>query len=520
LLFLLKSFRVPFFLTVWVILGGVYLPVVAAQPSIAVLELDAKGGVKPDEASIITDRLRAQLLQTGHFQVLERSKMESLLKELGFQQSLYCDDSKCTAQIGKLLGVDGLVTGSVSRLDTIYTLSIRVLNVEKGYIIREEFQDCECPLKDVLTKVTPQLVARLLNQRTVTSLPQSQSSQQTASNTLPPQAALEVRTIAGKGGWAGFKEGPALEANFSLPSSLLFDSQGQLLIADAQNHRIRKLSLNEQVSTLSGSDHGLIGGSSFADGKGEYAKFNFPSAMAHHPSGNIYIADADNNRIRIMTPNGEVSTFVGTGVAGFSNGNPAVAQFHRPRGIVIDAQGNLYVADTGNHSIRKVAPNGIVSTLAGNGNSGFANGQGANAQFNAPTTLIMGPAGDLYLADTFNHSIRKITLSGEVTTIAGNGWGGFRDGPSAQAQFRSPRGLAFDAQNNLYIADTENNRIRKYNPNNQQVVTVAGNGNANFADGNAAVAQFNQPTGLLFDQTGHLLIADSGNNRIRELIFY
>jgi sugar lactone lactonase YvrE len=541
---LLKSIRISLFLGLWIVLAGLCLPEASAKPSIAILELDAKGGITSDEASIITDRLRAQLHQTGHFQILERAKMESLLKELGFQQSAFCDDSKCKAQIGKLLGVDGLVTGSVSRFDTLYTLSIRVLNVEKGVIIREEFQDCECPLKELLTQVTPQLVARLLSQKTANALPQQGSSAQTAATAtaktpsppVPPPAStppssmvnlplgsLEVQTLAGnQATWLlpnSLQNGPALKATFQAPYSLLWDGQGQLLIADAQNHLIRKLSLSGEVSTLSGVERILLDNTTFADGSRDKARFNFPSSMARHPSGHIYIVDTDNHRIRVMTPEGQVSTFVGTGIAGFADGNPAVAQFYRPRGLAFDRDGNLYVADTGNHSIRKISPNAMVSTLAGNGRSGFIDGANSVAQFNHTTALIMHQNA-LYSADTFNHSIRKITLAGEVTTIAGDGQEGFADGTAAQARFRFPRGLAFDTQDNLYIADTDNNRIRKYFANQQQVVTVAGNGNADFADGNAAVAKFNQPIGLLFDPAGHLLVADSGNNRIRKIIFH
>jgi len=544
---LLKSVRLSLFVGLWIVLAGIYLPAASAKPSIAILELDAKGGITADEASIITDRLRAQLHQTGHFQILERAKMESVLKELGFQQSAFCDDSKCKAQIGKLLGVDGLVTGSVSRLDTLYTLSIRVLNVEKGIIIREEFQDCECPLKEILTRVTPQLVARLLSQKTANALPQQASSAQTAatpkvsSPPLPPasdqpssmlnlpQGSLDVQTVAGgQAIWklptslslpSGIQNGPALNATFQTPCAFVWDTQGQLLIADAQNHLIRKLSPHGDVSTFSGSERGLLDTLTFADGGATLAKFNFPSAMARHPSGQIYIVDTDNHRIRILNPNGHVSTFVGTGIAGFADGNPAVAQFHRPRGIAIDSAGNVYVADTGNHSIRKISPNAMVSTLAGNGRSGFANGLGAQAQFHHPTALILHQEV-LYSADTYNHYIRKISLTGEVTTIAGDGREGFVDGAAAQARFRFPRGLAFDSQGNLYIADTDNHRIRKYVSAQQQVITVAGNGSAEFADGNAAVAKFNQPIGLLFDAEGHLLVADSGNNRIRKIIFH
>lgn len=484
-----------------------------ASPSIAILELDAKGGVSSDEASIITDRLRAQLLKTNMFQVLERSKMEALLREQGFQQSVFCDDTKCKAQIGKLLGVEGLVIGSVSRLDTVYTLSVRVLDVNRGVILREEFYDCECALKDVLTQVAPHLVERLVRQPSSTPT----SLKIPVGNTALPQSNIDVFTLAGNG-WGGLKNGSAALANFNLPMALLLDSGNDLLIADTHNHQIRKLSGSGYVSHLAGSPHGLIGGKSFADGSGNHAIFHLPYAMARHPNGLIYIADTNNHRIRVMNAVGEVSTFVGTGVAGYNDGNPAVAQFNRPQGIAIDKQGIVYVADTDNHSIRKITANGQVTTVAGNGKSGFTNGRLNQSQLNFPTGLLFSPQGDLFIADTFNHSIRKLSSSGELTTIAGNGREGFQDGPQSAAEFRQPRSLALGAKGSLYIADTQNHRIRELTAQGN-VITLAGNGKAEFADGNAAVASFHAPMGLVMGADGNLYVADSKNQRIRKIVF-
>lgn len=482
-------------------------------PSIAVLELDAKGGISQDEASIITDRLRAQLLKTNMFQVLERTKMEALLKEQGFQQSVFCDDTKCKAQIGKLLGVEGLVIGTVGHLDTVYTLSIRVLDVNRGVILREEFYDCECALKDVLTQVTPHLVERLV--RTPTSNPTRVLNVPTG-NTSLPQSGINVFTLAGNG-WAGLKNGSAALANFNLPMALLLDTGNDLMIADTHNHQIRRLSANGYVTHLAGSSHGLMG-KSFADGSSNHAIFNLPYAMARHPNGLIYIADTNNHRIRIMNAAGEVSTVVGTGVAGYNDGNPAVAQFNRPQGIAIDKQGMVYVADTDNHSIRKISPNGQVTTVAGNGKAGFVNGRLNQSQLRFPTGLLFSPQGDLLIADTFNHSIRKLSSSGELSTIAGNGQEGFQEGPQSAAEFRQPRSLAQGPNGSIYIADTHNHRIRQLTANGQ-VNTIAGNGKAEFADGNAAVASFNEPMGLVMGADGNLYVADSKNQRIRKIVF-
>lgn len=215
-------------------------------PHIAVLELDAKGGVSKDEASIIADRLRAQLIQTGVFRVLERSRMESLLREQGFQESMFCDDTQCKAKIGKLLGVDGIVIGAVSRLDTVYTLSIRVLDVQRGIILKEEFYDCECPLKDVLTQVTPYLVARLINQAPAGAVPAEipvvlETPLITENKMALPQTGIQVSTLTGSG-WGALYDGGASESSLNLPAALLTDESGGLILADANNHRIRKIS--------------------------------------------------------------------------------------------------------------------------------------------------------------------------------------------------------------------------------------------------------------------------------------
>jgi sugar lactone lactonase YvrE len=508
LLFLLTCFFIP--APAW------------SAPYIAVLELDAKGGVSNDEASIIADRLRAQLIQTGVFRVLERSRMESLLKEQGFQQSLFCDDTQCKAQIGKLLGVEGLVIGAVSRLDSVYTLSIRVLDVQRGIILKEEFYDCECPLRDVLTQVAPYLVARLINQSpSSTPLTPNASELTNAPPSLEnkialPQTGLQVSTLTGTG-WGGLKDGGATESDLNLPVAILDDGSGQLIFADANNHRIRRVSKTGYTRHLAGTDHEIMG-KSFSDGNNHQARFNFPSAMALHPNGLIYVADTNNNRIRVMNTAGEVSTLAGTGAPGFHDGNPAIAQFDHPRGIAIDANGTIYVADSVNHRIRKVSENGHVSTVAGNGSPGFVNGRSDRSQLNFPTALSFSHQGDLIIADTFNHSIRKLSASGELSTLAGNGEEGFRDGSPDQAMFRYPRGLAIGKAGEIYIADTNNNRIRALTPEGR-VITVVGTSSADFMDGNAAVARFNGPVGLTMDDEGILYVADSKNHRIRKISF-
>ena len=213
------------------------------------------------------------------------------------------------------------------------------------------------------------------------------------------------------------------------------------------------------VSTLAGS--GVPG---FADGPGATAQFRNPVGVAVDAAGNVYVADHSNSRIRKVSPAGVVSTLAGSGLYGFSDGPGATAQFGGPTGVAVDAAGNVYVADLGNQRIRKVSPAGVVSTLAGSGVSGFADGPGATAQFNLPLGVAVDSAGNVYVADGINQRIRKVSPAGVVSTLAGSGVFGFADGPGATAQFWGPTGVAVDSAGNVYVAEGGNQRIRKVSP--------------------------------------------------------
>jgi len=180
-------------------------------------------------------------------------------------------------------------------------------------------------------------------------------------------------------------------------------------------------------------------------------------------SGNVYVADQVNHRIRKITPAGVVSTFAGS-TEGFADGAGNTAQFNYPTGVAVDSSDNVFVADSGNHRIRKITPAGVVSTFAGTGTEGFANGAGNTAQFNFPGGVAVGSSDNVFVADQFNHRIRKITPAGVVSTFAGTGAEGHADGTATEAQFNYPAGVAVDSSGNVYVADLGNNRIRKITP--------------------------------------------------------
>jgi sugar lactone lactonase YvrE len=314
----------------------------------------------------------------------------------------------------------------------------------------------------------------------------------------------EVSTFAG--GEEGFADGIGSDTRFYFPNGVAIDTAGNLYVADSRKCRIRKITLAGGVSTLAG------GGRGFADGIGSDAKFYAPSDIAIDAAGHLYVTDIVNNRIRKITPAGEVSTFAGS-EKGFADGAGSDARFDDPKGITIDAAGNLYVADSGNHRIRKITPAGKVSTLAG-GEEGFADGIGSDAKFDDPEGITIDAAGNLYVADTFNYRVRKVTPAGNVSTLAG-GEEGFADGIGDAAKFDIPTGIAIDAAGNLYVADRGNHRVRKITPAGE-VSTFAG-GEEGFADGIGSDAKFDSPSGIAIDAVGHLYVTDSGNRRIRKI---
>jgi sugar lactone lactonase YvrE len=319
-----------------------------------------------------------------------------------------------------------------------------------------------------------------------------------------------VTTLAGSGNGA-YGDGTGVGASFNAPNSVAVDGNGTVYVADQFNHRIRKVTSSGVVTTLAGN-----GTAGFADGNGTAARFNNPIGIAVDGSGNVYVADADNHRVRKITPSGVVTTLAGNGTAGFANGNGTLASFAVPLDVVVDGGGNVYVADSNNNRIRKITSAGVVTTLAGSGNATFADGNATTASFNQPNGVAVDAGGNVYVADAINQRIRKVTSTGVVTTLAGNGTAGYADGGGSSAMFNIPCGIAIDAGGNLYVADGSNNRIRKVTPGGV-VTTLAGSGSAGFADGTGSAAMFNNPGGVAVDASGVVYVGDSWTNRIRRM---
>jgi trimeric autotransporter adhesin len=334
-------------------------------------------------------------------------------------------------------------------------------------------------------------------------------------------AAGVISTVAGNGipGFGG-DGGAATAAQLNLPSSVAVDNAGNLYIADQRNNRIRKATTAGIISTVAGE-----GGNGFSGdgGPATAAVLNYPVNVAIDNAGNLYIADSENNRIRGVTTAGIISTAAGNGSIGFSGdgGEATAALLNIPWGVTIDNAGNLYFSDSGNARIRKVTPAGVISTVAGDGVSGFGGdgGPATAAQMRNPKGVTVDSEGNLYIADEGNHRIRKVTAAGVICTVAGNGAGfGGDGGPATAAQLYFPSGVAVDSVGNLYIADYLNNRIRKITAAGM-ISTVAGKGDYGFSgDGGAATAaRLGHPSGVTVDGAGNLYFADEGNNRIREV---
>ncbi|WP_323755789.1 putative Ig domain-containing protein [Roseivirga sp.] len=320
-----------------------------------------------------------------------------------------------------------------------------------------------------------------------------------------------VRTIAGSSVF-GSAEGTGAAASFWDPRGIVVDAVGNIYVADQQNNRIRIIDTQGVTSTWAGStSRGLV------DGTGTEARFFLPSALAIDADGNIYVADSGNHTIRKISPSGVVTTLAGSFGSG-ADGIGTSALFNNPAGLAVDSEGNVYVSDDQNYSIRKITPEGVVTTLAGSGNRGSSNGTGTEAEFDNPRGLAVGPDGNIYLADRENNLIRKITPEGVVTTFVGSGNASFADGTGSEAEFYNPVDVVFDPSGNLYVLDQFNQRIRKVTAE-REVTTVAGSSFSPIVsvDGIGTSASFYFGYHMTADQNGDLYVAQTHSIRKIEI---
>jgi sugar lactone lactonase YvrE len=337
---------------------------------------------------------------------------------------------------------------------------------------------------------------------------------------ITPDGTMSVVAGNGMAGLSG-DGGPATSASLNLPQAVAVNSAGNLYITDANNNRIRMVTPAGVISTLAGTGIAGFGGDR---GPALQAQVNSPGGIVTDSAGNIFFSDDINYRIRMVTPAGIISTVAGNGSGAYSgDGGPAASAGLGPLnspGMALDIVGNLYIPD-GVGRVRKVAPSGIISTVAGNGTAGFkGDGSAATAaSLDAPSGVAVDPAGSLYISDSNNNRIRRVTAAGIISTIAGNGTAGYNgEGAAVNAQLNFPIGVALDTAGNLYIADPENRRLRKVTPAGA-ISTVAGDGTAGFGgDGASATsAVLGFPLGVALDSAGNVFIADYDNNRVRKV---
>jgi trimeric autotransporter adhesin len=329
-----------------------------------------------------------------------------------------------------------------------------------------------------------------------------------------------ITTVAGNGSYDSSGDGgPASSAKLSFPAAVVFDGSGNLYISDAYNHKVRKVSSAGIITTVAGSGAFQCSGDG---GQATSAGFGRPRQLAFDGSGNLYIVDHLCHQVRKVAPSGIITTVAGTGSQGFSGdgGLATAAKLSYPLGTAVDAAGNLYIADFGNQRVRKVTTTGVISTVAGTGVIGFSGdgGPAVNAQLNSPESIAFDSAGSLYIADSYNRRVRKISADGVITTVAGNGSNGQGgDGVPALSTAVNPNGVATDGAGNLYIADAVN-QIRKVSRDGT-ISTIAGTGWPGYSGdgGPATSAQLDYPVGLVVDGSGNVYFADSFSNAVRVL---
>jgi sugar lactone lactonase YvrE len=308
---------------------------------------------------------------------------------------------------------------------------------------------------------------------------------------------------------------PAANPQFDFPSDVAVDGAGNLYVADSGNNIIRKITQAGTVTTFAGS-----GAPGSADGQGSAASFDNPGGVAVGPGGDVYVADTYNCTVRRITPAGTVTTVAGiVGTQGSLDGPGATATFSAISSVAVDASGNVYIADSFNNTIRKLAA-GVVSTLAGTpGVSGGADGTGATAQFNHPSGVAVDSGGTVYVADSVNHTLRRVTAAGVVTTLAGNaGSSGAADGTGSAARFNYPVGVRVDASGTIYVADNGNSAIRRVSSSGAVTTFAGAHPSPGSADRTGGAASFSTHYGIAADAAGNIYVADFDNSTIRKIM--
>jgi len=344
----------------------------------------------------------------------------------------------------------------------------------------------------------------------------------TSGNRFYRVAANGVLTVIAGNGTTGFSGdgGPAASAQLRYPRSVAMDAAGNLFVADSGNNCIRKITPDGIISTVAGNGTaGFSGDGALATS----ARLSNPGGVTVDGAGNVFIADSENYRVRKVNPAGIISTFAGNGLPGVSgDGGPAAfARIQYSSSVAVDAAGNLFIADPGGSRVRKVTPDGIISTFAGTGTPGFSGdgGPAASAQLAYPRGIAVDMAGNLFIADSNTNRIRKVNSAGVISTVAGSSAGFNGDGgPAISALLFRPSGIAIDAEGNIFIADSSNNRVRRISSAGV-INTLAGNGTLTFSGdgGPATSAQLSSPGGVAVDGGGNVFIADSSNHRIRKV---
>lgn len=325
-----------------------------------------------------------------------------------------------------------------------------------------------------------------------------------------------VRTVAGQAQEPGHADGPAAQSRFNDPAGLAVDTLGNLWVADSANHCIRRLSANGTVTTVCGQP----GEPGADDGATTVARLDTPSGIAWGSEGALYIADTGNHTVRRFQ-GGRLTTIAGlAGDPGPTNGPATTARFNAPLGLVVHRTGAIYIADSGNHVIRRISISGQVSTLAGVEEEwGAVDGPAGRARFNGPVGLAIAPDDTLVVADALNHALRRVSWNGDVTTLAGQlGQDGCVDGPASEARFCKPAGVSFDGRGTLYVVDAFTHLVRKV-ATNGWVSTVAGRPTqSGDSDGANGVGRFFNPYGIVVRPNGSVIVSDTYNATLRQVL--